>query len=769
MVELSSLCGQLDHIHTRDIFMQEPFLHLAARFAPDPGTVILMSGGDHDCARHHILAARPWLTHSARHVDNFLHTRAGTHHVQGDPLELTRSIIAACALDHEECSSPVCAGLFGYLAYDLKDQIEELPRTAVDDLDLPHLCLYAPGIIVVHDRLARTTRLHIPVRSSSGGLSLESDLAFFDQVMNRPRPHAPLSTSGTRSNLHSNLSREAYLEAVSLIQDYIRAGHVYQVNMSQRFSTAFSGDGFELFCRLFDSNPAPFFAYINAGDHEIISTSPERFLLQQGSRVETRPIKGTRPRGRTPGEDGRLREELLHSPKDGAELSMIVDLLRNDLGRVCAPKTIRVAEHKRLEAYTNVTHLVSRVEGRLAPGRSSVDLIRAAFPGGSITGCPKVRSMEIIDELEASARHIYTGSIGYLSFHQTMDLSIAIRTATLVNETLLFSVGGGVVYDSDPEAEYEETLHKGQTFFKAIKEHAGQSGAVRTIWHNGRLVPEHRAGIPVADQGFQYGFGLFETIRADQGRPHRLRNHLQRLQAGWTAISQIPFPELDWGPLVQTVLAANDLEHSTAWVKIILTCGSRAAPPYDRNLLILARPYRPLKSAALGQGLTLATYPSPRQTPLASHKTLNHLYYHLAGVWARQQGADQALILNPDGTVSETNAAGLLGLQADQVVLPQSPHVLPSLMAEAVVSCLLDLGLTVSRRPVGLEDLLGCDHLLAANSLLGAVSVTEVDRRAVAPCHDLARRLTDRVFDPARPCGRSEPGPAHPDNLDLPG
>ncbi|MBW2195839.1 MAG: anthranilate synthase component I family protein, partial [Deltaproteobacteria bacterium] len=217
------------------------------------------------------------------------------------------------------------------------------------------------------------------------------------------------------------------MDAIKRIKKYIVSGHVYQVNMSQRFEMGFAGDPFRLFKRLYKSNPAPFFAYINAGDHQVLSTSPERFIFQQGRRVETRPIKGTRPRGKTLAEDSALRFELEQSKKDDAELSMIVDLLRNDMGKVCKPGSVRVVEHKRTEAYQNVYHLVSVVEGILNCKHDAVDLIMATFPGGSITGCPKVRAMEIIDELEPKRRHIYTGAIGYVSFHDTMDLSIAIR------------------------------------------------------------------------------------------------------------------------------------------------------------------------------------------------------------------------------------------------------------------------------------------------------------------------------------------------------
>jgi para-aminobenzoate synthetase component 1 len=269
--------------------------------------------------------------------------------------------------------------------------------------------------------------------------------------------------------LQSNFTQEAYLQAVGRIREYIKNGDVYQVNLSQRFSFPLEGDPYLLFRRLFALNPAPFYAYLNCRDFVIFSTSMERFLLRQENYLETRPIKGTRPRGRSSEEDEAYRQELVASPKDDAELSMIVDLLRNDLGKVCRARTVKVKEHKRLEAYQNVYHLVSIVTGELQPRASHVDILRATFPGGSITGCPKIRSMEIIDELEPQVRHVYTGALGYLGLHRNMDLNVAIRTAIVANGMGHFSVGGGVVYDSDEQAEYEETLHKGQTLFRLLE------------------------------------------------------------------------------------------------------------------------------------------------------------------------------------------------------------------------------------------------------------------------------------------------------------
>ena len=255
-------------------------------------------------------------------------------------------------------------------------------------------------------------------------------------------------------------------------REYIRQGDIYQVNLSQRFSFPFQGDLYRLFLQLFQRNPAPFYAYLNCGDLQILSTSMERFLWRQGDYLETRPIKGTRPRGRTPAEDEVMRQELITSVKEDAELSMIVDLLRNDIGRVCLGGSVQVKEHKRLEAYENVYHLVSIVTGKVRPDCSQGDILRATFPGGSITGCPKIRAMEIIDELEPVVRHVYCGSIGYLGLHRNLDLNIAIRTAIGCQGQVHFAVGGGIVYDSEEVAEYEETLHKGMTLFKII----GQGG-----------------------------------------------------------------------------------------------------------------------------------------------------------------------------------------------------------------------------------------------------------------------------------------------------
>ncbi|MBI2925647.1 MAG: aminodeoxychorismate synthase component I [Verrucomicrobia bacterium] len=269
--------------------------------------------------------------------------------------------------------------------------------------------------------------------------------------------------------ISSNLSRSAFLAAVERAQRYIRAGDIYQVNLSHRLAAPCDASGWELFGRLKELSPAPFAAYVDCGDFEIASSSPELFLRLSGRHILTRPIKGTRPRDPDPTRDAQLTYELQTSPKEMAELVMITDLLRNDLGRVCEFGSVQVPELVRLERYAHVQHLVSTVEGRLRADVTHFAALAACFPGGSITGAPKFRAMEIIDELEPIARGPYTGCLGYLGFNRESQLSITIRTAVVKERMAYFHVGAGIVADSVPAAEYDETLAKGRGFVAALE------------------------------------------------------------------------------------------------------------------------------------------------------------------------------------------------------------------------------------------------------------------------------------------------------------
>jgi para-aminobenzoate synthetase component 1 len=438
---------------------------LAEVFAPYrrlPYAMLLLSGGELDCASHSLMGWDPFLVirSKGRRVQIIRQTES-TEWV-GNPFTLLDGLLRALEIADPLPLAPFAAGGLGFLAYDLKNHLERLPTTAKDDLGLPDLVFAFPRRLVVHDHGAgRFWSLEVVWEDPQGRVNKSA--AEFPPLTDQEPDEFRVG------RLQSNFTREAYLQAVSRIKEYIKAGDVYQVNLSQRFSFPLQGDSYALFRRLFALNPAPFYAYLNCRDFAIFSTSMERFLFRREDNLETRPIKGTRPRGRTLEEDEVQRQELVASLKDDAELSMIVDLLRNDLGKVCRARTVEVKEHKRLEAYQNVYHLVSIVTGELREGASHGDILRATFPGGSITGCPKIRAMEIIDELEPHVRHVYTGAIGYLGLHRNMDLNVAIRTAIVADGWGHFSVGGGVVYDSDEEAEYEETIHKGRTLFRLIE------------------------------------------------------------------------------------------------------------------------------------------------------------------------------------------------------------------------------------------------------------------------------------------------------------
>ncbi len=367
---------------------------------------------------------------------------------------------------------PFSCGAVGYFAYDLKDFIETLPDNSIDDTGLPDCLLGLYDSSVIYDHVIGKAYI-----ASSGfpetdpgrrAARAHERIGFYkDKVNNCPPSRAEPEPRKDRP-IRSNFSKKEYMNAVRAAKSYIRKGDIYQVNLSQRFQARFEADTYELYLRLRQLSPAPFSSYLGFEDLAILSSSPERFIMKEGRYIETRPIKGTRPRGGDPYSDGRLERELSASAKDMAEHIMIVDLERNDLGRICVYGSIKHEESAVIERYANVFHLVSTVTGHLKEGVDAVDCLKAAFPGGSITGAPKIRAMEIIDELEGVKRSVYTGSIGYISFDGDMDTSIVIRTLIVKDKEAYFSVGGGIVADSDPEKEYEETLHKAKGILTAL-------------------------------------------------------------------------------------------------------------------------------------------------------------------------------------------------------------------------------------------------------------------------------------------------------------
>jgi para-aminobenzoate synthetase component 1 len=331
-----------------------------------------------------------------------------------------------------------------------------------------------------------------------------------------------------------------------------------------------------------------------------------------------------------------------------------------------------------------------------------------------------------------------------------MDLSIAIRTATIVDRRLVFCVGGGIVYDSDPSDEYEETLHKGHTLMSVFQgNHAElnrQAEPAARAWCNGRMVNVEQAVVPVSDLGVQYGFGFFETLRVERGAVFRLQAHVDRFNRTWSALFDGDPPDLTWRDIIVQVIRQNALQDAVAAVKILATRGDPTDKRFNGTLVVTARPYTHRLATKKAAGLKLATYPHPRSTPLADHKTLNYLYYQRAGVWANDQGADEALILNPDRSVSETNTANLLLIMGRTAIRPYSAHVLPGVMLAEICRRLTDLGFTIVVRDVYPEQLVEADAAFVTNALMGAVPVLMLDGRTVNADPALSAALNRHLF-----------------------
>jgi para-aminobenzoate synthetase component 1 len=445
-------------------------------FKNQPFSFFLDSGMDPGkLGRYSFMGSEPFLILRSRGEEISLIRDGVKESRHGNPFDVVGELLRTYSLDECPAEIPFVGGAVGYFSYDLCHFIERLPSTAVNDLNLPECYLAFYDTAIAFDHLAQKTYLvstGFPelAEKKRKQRAAEKLRELKSKILNKSSFSGELISVPVEEGivLKSNFSHQEYLKAVAIAREYICAGDIFQVNLSQRFEADLNITPYELYQRLRQINPAPFASYLDFDGVSVVSASPERFLKVHGDWVETRPIKGTRPRGRSMGEDEALAEELLSSAKDRAENVMIVDLERNDIGRVCRYGTVQVTELTILETYPTVFHLTSTVRGRLRSGKNRIDLLKATFPGGSITGAPKVRAMEIIDELEPTRRSVYTGSIGYLSFSGEMDINIVIRTFLIKGKKAYFQVGGGIVYDSEPEAEYEETLDKARALIQAL-------------------------------------------------------------------------------------------------------------------------------------------------------------------------------------------------------------------------------------------------------------------------------------------------------------
>ncbi len=438
--------------------------------------------GGEKVGRYSFLGSEPYLIFQSKGRRLRIDAPDGTESRElppgSDPLTVLKELLGR----HRFVPSPelprFCGGAVGYLSYDLVRFFERLPDGTADDLDLPDCMLVFTDTYLIFDHLRR--KIMIMANAYVGddpGAAYDAAVAKIDAMVERlarhmDRPHlvsSPPSPIAAPVAAQSNMTREQFTAAVRRAKEYIAAGDAIQIVVSQRLSKPLRADPFEVYRALRSLNPSPYMYYLKYGDVKIIGSSPERLVSEEQGEVITRPIAGSRPRGASAQEDDALIAEMKADEKERAEHIMLVDLGRNDLGRVCEPGTVQVDTLMAAERYSHVSHMVSNVRGRLAAGKDQFDVLRACFPAGTVSGAPKVRAMEIIDELEPTRRGPYAGAIGYFSFSGNMDTAITIRTIVAKGDTAYVQAGAGIVADSVPEREYQETMNKAMALLRALE------------------------------------------------------------------------------------------------------------------------------------------------------------------------------------------------------------------------------------------------------------------------------------------------------------
>jgi len=434
-----------------------------------PWAVWLDSAG---LGRYDILCAQPVTTLVTYGTDTEITDATGTRGSTDDPFDLLRQQLGAPVATMP--GIPFSGGALGYWGYDLSHRMIALPGIAQSAQDaqnagrLPDMAVGIYDWAIVFDHQLKTAQL-VSQQRFAGTKTLLPEI--LDRLQRAGE--IPVDTFSVQGSVTSNFTPDSYAAAFVKVQHYLQAGDCYQINLAQRFSAAATGNALGAYLTLRSLSPAPYSAFLNLPQAQILCASPERFLRVQNGNVETKPIKGTRPRSSDAQQDSQLADELRNHPKDRAENLMIVDLLRSDLGKSCAPGSVHVPKLFEVESFANVHHLVSTVEGKLAEGRDALHVLRDCFPGGSVTGAPKQRAMQIIEQLEPHPRGIYCGAIGYAGFDGNMDSNIVIRTLVYSGNEICCWAGGGIVADSDVAAEYQETLDKAKGMLKLLQQYGG--------------------------------------------------------------------------------------------------------------------------------------------------------------------------------------------------------------------------------------------------------------------------------------------------------
>ncbi len=439
----------------------EDVASLFSAFADFTWAIFLDSGRpESDFGRYEIFSAHPKKTYITRGKLTTISSGGNQQVVPDDPFQLLAEELSGNFVEADEL--PFTGGALGFFSYDLGRRVEKIPVHAEDDIAMPDMAVGIYYWAYIADHVEKKAVLVGDMSEPRVRLNWQDIINNVTQIQN----HNPKEKYQAVNTIQSNMTAEQYAKKFCSVKEYIASGDCYQVNLAQRFQVKVTGDAWSGYQALRKINPSPFSAYINIPECKILSVSPERFLQVNNDLVETKPIKGTRPRSKQVEEDNVLKQALQDSTKDRAENVMIVDLLRNDLSKCCEINSVKVSKLFDIESFSTVHHLVSTIEGKLPAVSSPVELLRECFPGGSITGAPKIRAMEIIEELEPHRRGLYCGSIGYIGFNRKMDTNIAIRTIIHKDNCAYFYAGGGLVWDSQMEEEYQETFDKAAAMFK---------------------------------------------------------------------------------------------------------------------------------------------------------------------------------------------------------------------------------------------------------------------------------------------------------------
>ncbi len=677
------------------------------------------SGGG--LGRWSFIGFEPFLEFRETEAEGVTITEGGrtTSRRGGDPLvELRACLRRFAAPGHGEI--PFCGGAVGYLSYELCAVLERIERNAVDDLGLPRILLGLHDGVIAHDHATgRTFAVANPVHERGADEILARLGAAVEEAL-QAMVQEPTGWAGAEPV--SDFTTEEYLERVRRVRDYIAAGDVYQINLTQRFSAPLAGAPYALYRRLRAASPAAMAAYLNCGDFQVLSASPELLLRIDGRAVETRPIKGTRPRGATPAEDERLRAELLASEKDRAELLMIVDLERNDLGRVCETGSVQVEELCRLETLPTVHHLVATVRGRLRAECDALDAVRSAFPGGSITGAPKIRAMQLIDELETVRRHVYTGAIGWLGFGGDCDLNIAIRTMLCRAGKAYYHVGGGVVWDSEPEAELQETLDKGRAMRAALSEETtmATTGYHRYALRGDELLEASALSVSALGDGFMFGLGVYETIRVLDGHPVFLDRHLARLARGAAQLGlELPTSRDEWRDRLARLAQANQLGDGVIKLMRFGDVGGVREVAVSRDSGYRAEQYE--------RGFRVHIVSTARDGVVHEMKSLAYLEKLLARRAAQRAGYDDAVFVDPAGNLLEGAGSNLFVVIGGKLLTPPAHNILPGVARSVVLECAAG---GAEERTITPELFGAATEVFLTNAVMGVMPVAEMgDRR----------------------------------------